>query len=120
MDEKLRFRILVMLLAETYETEDAELDSEVDKFADSVTEAGGELWSWAAKTNYNWIDFTADKPYNYKNFQFYAVYDDPNDDIPRTVCAWNKQIKELEELLKTASPTLYKEYIMRLTGTGGK
>ena len=37
-----------------------------------------------------------------------------------TVCIWNKPIKELEKLLKEASPTLYKEYIMRLAGSWNK
>lgn len=120
MDEELRFRTLVILLAKTYEIEDAELDSEVDKFTDSVTEAGGELWPWLAKTDYDRIDFTTDRPWKYKDFQFYAEYDDQSDYSPLSVCAWNKPIKELEELLKITSPTLYKEYIMRLTGAGGK
>lgn len=120
MDEKLRFHILVMLLAETYEIEDHQLWDELDIFEESVREAGGKIYPWAAKSDYDWIDFAAANPYCYKNFQFYAAYTDPNDEIPRTVCAWNKPIKELEELLNEASPTLYKEYIVRLTGTGGK
>lgn len=120
MDEKLRFRILVMLLAETYEIEDIALDGEVDRFVDLVSETGGELWPWFAKSNYDQIDFTADRPIEYKDFQFYAAYDNHSDYDSPTVCAWNKPIKELEELLKEASPTLYKEYIVRLTGTGGK
>lgn len=111
MDEKLRFHVLVMLLAETYDLEDSLFENEIDKFEELISEAGGKAWFQAAKSDYNDIEITTYK--DMERLHYYAEYYDGYQ-APFVVCDWDKPIKELEELLKLASPILYKEYIVRI------
>ena len=105
MNEKHNFEVLVKLLSELWYKGNSSLDNELDKFEEAISKSGyGESAFGVARENYD---------------KFYAEYYDGYQ-APFTVCIWNKPIKELEELLKEASPTLYKEYIMRLTGSWNK
>lgn len=115
MNEKHNFEVLVKLLSELWYEGDSSLDDELDKFEEAISESGcGESAFGVARANYDRIEVIPDS-----KVKFYAEYYD-GWQAPFTVCIWNKSIKELEKLLKKASPILYKEYIMRLAGSWNK
>lgn len=115
MNEKHNFEVLVKLLSELWYKGDSSLDDELDKFEEAISKSGyGESAFGVARASYDRIEVIPDS-----KIKFYAEYYD-GCQAPFTVCIWNKPIKELEKLLKEASPTLYKEYIMRLTGSWNK
>lgn len=115
MNEKHNFEVLVKLLAELWYEDNLSLEDEMDKFEEAISKSGyGESAFGVARTGYDRIEVIPDS-----KVKFYAEYYDGYQ-APFTVCIWNKPIKELEELLNETSPTLYKEYITRLTGSWNK
>ena len=115
MNEKHNFEVLVKLLSELWYKGDSLLDDEIDNFENAILDSGyGESYFGIPRSDWDNIEVIPDS-----KVKFYAEYYDGYQ-APFTVCIWNKPIKELEELLKEASPTLYKEYIMRLTESWNK
>lgn len=114
MDKQYRFKKLVMFLAENSECGNVELDEEITKFEDAIEETGcGMAYFGIAKSNWDRIEIIEPKyiPPEYKRdgVMYYAEYYDGMQ-APFTVCKWNKDFRELEELLKNTSSVLDQEY----------
>ena len=110
MNEQSKFKELVLLLAQSSECKNIELNKEITKFEDAIRNTGcGKAYFGIAKSDWEGIEIIEQSPYKKDKIRFYAEYYDGMQ-APFTVCEWNDDFSRLETLLKNASDILYSKY----------
>ena len=110
MNEQSKFKELVLLLAQSSECKNIELNKEITKFEDAIRNTGcGKAYFGIAKSDWEGIEIIEQSPYKKDKIRFYAEYYDGMQ-APFTVCEWNNDFGKLETLLKNTSDTLYSKY----------
>ena len=110
MNEQSKFKELVLLLAQSSECKNIELNKEITKFEDAIRNTGcAKAYFGIAKSDWEGIEIIEQSPYKKDKIRFYAEYYDGMQ-APFTVCEWNNDFGKLETLLKNTSDILYSKY----------